>query len=171
MRGSAFVGTSLDGFIARLDGTLDFLPDEPEPHGYEEFVATIDAFVWGRKTYDFVRSFDTWYHGAKPVFVLSSRELEPPPAGGVVERLSGTPTEIMAALEERGFEDVYVDGGETIQQFLRAGCIHRLIITRIPVLIGSGISLFGMLDRDVRLKHVRTRDYPSGMVQSEYEVL
>jgi len=170
MRGSVFIGTSLDGFIARRNGDLDFLPDDPEPHGFDEFLASVDALIWGRKTYDFVQSFDTWFHGDKPVFVLSSRDLKEPPAGAVVERMSGDPTEIFAALEERGFNDVYVDGGQTIQQFLRAGLVQRLVITRIPVLIGSGIPLFGSLDHDVVLTHVATRDFPSGLVQSEYRI-
>lgn len=171
MRGSVFVGASLDGFIARPDGAIDFLPDEPEDHGFEEFFASVDALLWGRKTYDFVQGFDTWYHGKKPVFVLSSHELKPPPEGAVVERMSGTPAEVFATLETRGFTDVYVDGGVTVQEFLRAGLIQRLIITRVPVIIGSGISIFGPLDEDIRLTHVATRHYPSGLVQSEYEVL
>ena len=170
MQCSVFVGVSLDGFLARPDGALDFLPQTPEPHGYEEFVATIDAFVWGRKTYDFVQGYGTWFHGTKPVFVLSSNELRPPPAGGVVERMSGHPAEIVAALEARGIRHVYVDGGVTIQQFLRAGLIQRLIITHIPVLIGEGVPLFGPLDGDIVLTHVSTRQFPSGMVQTEYAV-
>ncbi len=163
MRGSVFVGTSLDGFIARPNGDLDFLPDDPEPHGFDEFLASVDALVWGRKTYDFVQGLNTWFHGDKPVFVLSSQELKEPPAGAVVERMSGNPADIVTALD-------YVDGGDVIQQFLRAGLIQRLIITRLPVLIGSGIPLFGDLDHDVSLTHVSTRHFPSGLVQSEYEV-
>ena len=170
MRGSVFTGMSLDGFIARHDHTIDFLPEDPEPHGYDEFFASVDALIWGRHTYDFVRSFDTWYHGDKPVFVLSSRELGELPEGAVIERLSGDPKDIWAELESRGYEDIYVDGGLVVQQFMNAGLIQRLIVTRIPVLIGSGISLFGPLDRDIVLKHVTTRDYPSGLVQSEYSI-
>ena len=170
MKASVFVGSSLDGFIARPDGALDFLPDDPEPHGFEEFLASVDALVWGRKTYDFVRGFEPWYYGDTPVFVLSSRELDPPPAGAIVERMSGDPADIVAALEARGIGHIYVDGGETIQQFIRAGFIQRLIITRVPVLIGSGIPIFGPLDADVPLRHVATREYPSGLVQSEYAI-
>lgn len=170
MKGSVFVGTSLDGFIARPDGALDFLPDDPEPHGFDEFLASVDALVWGRKTYDIVQEFGTWLYGDKPVFVLSSRDLKEPPAGAKVERISGSPADIASALEERGIGHIYVDGGVTIQQFLRAGLIQRLIITRVPVLIGSGIPLFGPLDHDVSLTHVATRHFPSGLVQSEYEV-
>ncbi|MDH3733105.1 MAG: dihydrofolate reductase family protein [Gemmatimonadota bacterium] len=170
MRGSVFVGTSLDGFIARANGALDFLPDDPEPHGFEEFLASVDALVWGRNTYDVVQEFGTWFYGEKPVFVLSSRDLKEPPAGAVVTRMSGSPADVVSALEERGIDHIYVDGGDTIQQFIRAGFIQRLIITRIPVLIGSGIPLFGALDHDIALTHVATRHYRSGLVQSEYQI-
>lgn len=171
MRGSVFVGTSLDGFIARSDGALDFLPpDDCEPHGFEEFLASVDALVMGRKTYDTVLEFGAWSYGEKPVFVLSSREIGVPLAGAVVERISGSPNDIATALAARGLVDIYVDGGATIQQFLRAGLIQRLIITRVPVLIGSGIPLFGPLEHDLSLKHVATRHFASGLVQSEYEV-
>lgn len=170
MRGSVFVGVSLDGFMARLDGAIDFLPEEPEPHGYDEFFASVDALIWGRSTWDFVRSFDTWYHGDKPVFVLSSRDIGDTPEGAVIEHMSGDIREIWSDLEGRGFQDIYVDGGAVIQQCLNAGLIQRLIVTRIPVLIGEGMPLFGAVDQDIVLKHVRTTDYPSGLVQSEYEI-
>jgi dihydrofolate reductase len=171
LNASVFVGTSLDGFIARLDGTLDFLPPGGgEPHGYDEFIATVDALVIGRKTYETVLSFDGWFYGPKPVFVLSSRPLAPAPPGAVVERLFGSPADIVAALGARGFEHVYVDGGVTIAQFLAAGLITRLVITRVPVLIGSGIPLFGAIPRDIHLRHIETRHFASGLVQSEYDV-
>ena len=171
MKASVFVGASLDGFIARADGALDFLPrGGGEAHGYEEFMASVDALVIGRKTYETVLGFGGWAYGTKPVFVLSSRPLAPAPSGAVVERMSGDPAEIMAALVARGMGHVYVDGGITIQQFLRAGLIQRLIVTRVPVLIGTGIPLFGPLERDVVLRHVGTRQFPSGLVQSEYLV-
>jgi dihydrofolate reductase len=172
MKASVFVGTSLDGFIARLNGALDFLPPGGgEPHGYDEFMATVDALVIGRKTYETVLAFDAWPYGGKPVFALSSRPLAPAPVGAVVEHLSGEPTEIAARLDARGIEHVYVDGGVTIQRFLKAGLIQRLIVTRVPVLIGSGIPLFGALEGDIELEHVGTRQYASGLVQSEYEVV
>lgn len=173
MRASVFVGTSLDGFIARPNGAFDFLSAggaDTEPHGFEEFYATVDALVMGRNTYDVVLPFPSWPYGQKPVFVLSSRPLPPPPSGAVVERLSGAPKDVAAQLESRGFEHLYVDGGATIQAFLRAGLIQRLVISRVPVLIGAGIPLFGSLAADVPLRHVATRQYPGGLVQSEYEV-
>jgi dihydrofolate reductase len=85
--------------------------------------------------------------------------------------MSGDPAGIVAKLAASGAHHLYVDGGITIQEFLRAGIVQRLIITRVPVLIGDGIPLFGSLPRDVRLQHVATRAYPSGLVQSEYSVV
>ena len=171
MKTSVFIGTSVDGFIARADGALDFLPSGGgEPHGYDEFMASVDALVIGRKTFETVLGFDAWPYGEKPVFVLSTRQLAPAPAGAIVERLSGEPAEIVEHLESRGVRHIYVDGGITIQDFLRAGLIQRLVITRVPVLIGSGIPLFGATPRDIPLKHVATRAYASGLVQSEYAI-
>ena len=172
MKASIFIGTSLDGFIARPNGGFDFLDaGGNEPHGYEEFMATVDALVMGRNTIETVLAFNAWPYGEKPVFVLSSRAIAPAPAGAVVEHLSGDPAEIVARLEARGIQHIYVDGGITIQRFLQAGLIQRLVITRVPVLIGSGIPLFGALPRDVPVKHVATRTYAGGLVQSEYLVV
>jgi dihydrofolate reductase len=171
MKASVFIGTSLDGFIARQDGALDWLPaDGGEPHGYDEFIATVDALVIGRNTYNTVLGFNAWPYGTKPVFVLSTRKLPPAPTGAVVEQMSGEPLEIVSVLQTRGIQHIYVDGGITIQRFLRAGLIQRLIITRVPVLIGTGIPLFGALERDIVLQHISTRQFSSGLVQSEYRI-
>ena len=171
MKASVFIGTSLDGFIARADGALDFLPPGGgEPHGYDEFMATVDALVIGRKTFETVLTFDAWPYREKPVFVLSTRPLAPAPPGAAVERMSGAPAEIVSQLAARGIRHIYVDGGITIQRFLEAGLIQRLIITRVPVLIGAGIPLFGAIQRDIVLRHIGTRQYASGLVQSEYVV-
>jgi dihydrofolate reductase len=170
---SVFVGTSVDGFIARPNGSFDFLPEGGgEPHGYEEFMAGVDALVIGRKTFETVLAFPAWPYGKKPVVVLSSRPLDLSTVrGGVVEQMSGPPAGIVARLADRGAHNLYVDGGITIQGFLSDGLVERLIITRVPVLIGEGISLFGSLPHDVRLHHVATRAFASGLVQSEYRVV
>lgn len=171
MKASVFVGTSLDGFMARENGALDFLPPGGgEAHGYDEFMASVDAMVIGRKTYETVLSFEAWPYGEKPVVVLSSQPLAPAPQGAEVEHMMGEPADIVAQLAARGIQHIYVDGGITIQRFLRAGLIQRLIITRVPVLIGVGIPLFGALGRDIVLRHVATRQYASGLVQSEYMI-
>lgn len=172
MTASVFIGASLDGFIARPNGDLDWLPaGGGEPHGYDEFMASIDALVIGRKTFEKVLTFEAWPYGDKRVVVLSSRPLDLSAAvGGVVEQMAGPPAEIVSRLAATGAHHLYIDGGITIQRFLQAGLIRRLIITRVPVLIGEGVPLFGSLPRDMRLRHVTTRHYPSGLVQSEYHI-
>ena len=174
MTASVFVGTSVDGFIARQNGDLDWLPaGGGEPHGYDEFIASVDTIVIGRKTFETVLAFEMWPYGNKRVVVLSSHAVDLSTAGargGIVEQMGGDPAEIVSSLAARGAQHLYVDGGVTIQRFLRSGLIHRLVITRVPVLIGDGVPLFGSLPRDIRLRHVVTRSYESGLVQSEYEV-
>jgi dihydrofolate reductase len=172
MKASVFVGVSIDGFMARLDGALDFLPPGGgEPHGYEAFMASVDALVIGRKTFETVLAFDHWPYGEKPVFVMSTHALAPARPGAIVEHVSGSPKDVAATLSARGVGHAYVDGGITIQGFLCAGLIQRLIITRVPVLIGTGIPLFGATPHDIMLRHVATRSYASGLVQSEYEIV
>lgn len=190
--GLVFIATSLDGFIAREDGGIDWLTGggdageagsgageagdrEAAPardYGYTAFFGSVDGMVMGRSTYELVRSFGgAWPYGSKPVFVLTSRRLEDEGAlPETVERVSGSPSDVARVMEERGLERIYVDGGKTIQGFLDHGLIHRLVITRIPILIGRGIPLFGPVPKDVRLRHIRTESFSSGLVQSEYEV-
>jgi dihydrofolate reductase len=169
---SVFIGTSVDGFIARPNGDLDFLPlGGGEPHGYDEFIASVDALVIGRNTFETVLAFPAWPYGDKRVVVLSSRSLDLSAVrGGVVEQMAGPPAQIISKLAASGVHHLYVDGGITIQRFLREGLIQRLIITRVPVLIGDGIPLFGMVPRDILLRHIATQHYPSGLVKTEYHV-
>ena len=173
MLASVFIGTSLDGFIARRSGTYDFLPaDGGEPHGYVEFMAGIDTLVIGRKTFETVLPFSEWPYAGKRVVVLSSQSLDLSKVRQHrVEQMAGEPRDIVARLEASGAKSLYVDGGDTVQRFLRAGLIQRLIITRVPVLIGDGIPLFGMVPRDITLEHVATTSYRSGLVKSEYRVI
>ena len=171
MKLSVFCGVSVDGFLARPDHALDFLDaGGQEPHGFEEFYGSVDVVVIGRKTFEVVLTFGKWSYGKKPVVVLSSRPLDfSSIEGGVVEQMSGEPVEIVKQLRSRGFKHAYIDGGLTIQRFLAAGLIDRMVITRVPVLIGAGITLFGPVQRDINLRHVATRSYKGGLVQSEYE--
>ena len=170
---SIFIGTSVDGFIARRNGDLDFLPvDGGEPHGYNEFFGSVDALVIGRKTFETVLAFPVWPYGDKRVIVLSSRPIDfSTVRGGVVEQMSGSPADIVSKLAASGVRHIYVDGGITIQPFLRAGLVQNLTITRVPVLIGDGIPLFGTLLKDIRLQHIATQHYPSGLVKTEYHVV
>jgi dihydrofolate reductase len=177
IRCSVFIATSLDGFIARKNGGLDWLPGSDgdtggEDHGYEEFFSSIDTLVMGRNTYELALTFGEWpYHG-KRVVVLSSRYPQiPTRLAEEVEGTSASPTEIVRRLESSGSAHVYVDGGKTIQSFLQAGLIQDMTITRVPVLLGEGIPLFGPLDGDIKLQHESTRSFESGLVQSRYRMM
>ena len=172
MKLSIFCGVSVDGFLARPNNALDFLgAGEQEPHGFEEFYSSVDVVVIGRKTFEVVRTFGKWFYGNKPVIVLCSRPLDFSSIDdGAVDQMSGEPAEIVMQLECRGFKHAYIDGGFTIQRFLAAGLIDQMTITRVPVLIGTGIPLFGPVPHDVSLRHVATTCYKGGLVQSEYAV-
>ena len=176
--GHVFLGMSVDGFIARLDGDIDWLtggadanagPDDGAggDFGFTDFVSGIDALVMGRATYDVIAPFDEWPYQGRPVHVLSTT-LTP----GADPRITVHPTydDALAALTAAGYRRVYVDGGRTVHQFLRAGLIADLTLSRVPVLIGTGHTPFGELDADVLLEHVDTKTFPGGMVQSTYRV-
>lgn len=168
---SVFVGVSLDGFIAREDGDFSWLLSAGEglgDTGYAAFAATVDALVVGRNTFDVVAGFEEWPYGDKRVLVLSStlQEVSQP-----LTTVHSSLPDAVATLEAEQKRHVYVDGGQVIQQFLRAGLVTDLTISRAPILLGSGIPLFGPLDHDVKLELVSLRDLGFGFVQSKYRVL
>lgn len=176
MKCTVFIATSLDGFIARADGGIDWLHDtygdvggEPEDMGYDAFTSTVDALVMGRNTFETVLGFDDWPYGEIPVAVLSS-SLQDPPASvpPTVTLSSEEPEEIVARLAAEGKQHLYIDGGVTIQRFLDAGLIDEMTITTLPVLLGTGIPLFAGTKSDIRFEHVSTRAFRSGLVQSVY---
>ena len=174
--GHVFIATSLDGFIARKDGGIDWLdiPDvEIEDHGFEAMMASVDGLIMGRGTFDKVLEFGIWPY-EKPVIVPSRSRTDadiPEHLAGKVRYNDLAPQALMAELGHEGWSRAYVDGGQLIQSFLREGLIADMVITRIPVLIGEGLPLFGPLDHDLRLKHVETQSYKSGLVSSKYEVI
>ncbi len=176
---TVFIATTLDGFIARPDGSLDWLPTEPAPedgetdYGYGELMTEVDVLLMGRKTLETVLAFEGPWPYTLPVVVLSTALTEDALPEGLRDRvsvLSGEPAEVLEELGRRGFKSVYVDGGSTIQGFLRTGLIDRLVLTRVPVLIGQGIPLFGPMEGDVHLEHEGGENWPSGMSQSRYRV-
>lgn len=159
-----------------MNGDLDWLPGSDgetgsEDYGFREFFTSIDTLVLGRKTYEFALTFKEWPYRGKNVIVLSSGFPKVPKnLDEGVKGTSSSPNELIHRLASSGSAHVYVDGGKTIQGFLRANLIQEMTITRIPVLIGEGISLFGPLAHDIKLKHVSTRSYENGFVQSKYKV-
>lgn len=172
MKVSVFCGTSVDGFLARANDTFDFLNTPGGgPHGFTEFFNTVDVVVIGRRTFEVVRDLGHFgLYGKKQVVVLSSRPLDLSSIKANIEQMSGTAQEIVNQLEGRRFKHAYVDGGITIQQFLKAGLVDGITVTRVPVLIGQGIPLFGPVPHDIPLRHLSTRSYKGGLVQSKYEV-
>lgn len=170
---SVFIATSLDGYIARLDGELDWLPSAEADNdmGYETFSASVDVLVMGRHTFEKVLSFGDWPYDL-PVKVLShSKRTMPQALEAKAEFMQGEPAAILGVLASQGFRHAYIDGGETIQAFIRAQLIERLIITRVPVLIGEGLSLFGKLSEPnamITWRHVKTFTWSNGLVQSHY---
>ncbi len=173
--GHVYMAASLDGYIARLDGNLDWLERQDtkgEDYGYDAFMDFVDGLVMGRKTFEKVLSFGTWPY-AKPVVVLSRTITQndiPPHLSKNVTVYDYTPSEVMNILGEQGWKNAYVDGGKLIQSFLRQSLIKDIILSHVPVLLGSGIPLFGALVRDVNIQHVRTDTFPSGIVCSRYTV-
>lgn len=170
---SVYIATSLDGFIARKDGGLDWLPvpvEGGEDYGYAEFMAAIDFIVMGRNTYEKVLSFGGWQYDRK-VIVLTSRDLTlPSELADKVEAHRQSPRELLHELERRGAKGIYLDGGVTIQRFLREGLVDELTLTTIPVLIGEGIPLFGSLEQDIKLVLLKSRTFPNGFVQTTYKI-
>lgn len=174
--GHVFIAASLDGFIARRDGDIDWLmrhDDSGEDNGYYKFIDTIDGILMGRASFEKVLTFDEW-HYTRPVVVPSQTLTNadvPEKLTGKVEIVPDTPEQLMQRAADRGWKRLYVDGGKLIQSFLRAGHIEDLVISTIPTLIGDGIPLFGPLDADILLEHVDTTAFPSGIVQSTYRVV
>jgi len=176
-RVSSFIATSLDGYIARPDGSIDWLTavqtliPAGEDCGYLDFMSSIDCLVMGRHTFEQASAFDEWPYADLPVVVLSRVPVAIPPALAVSVRSSQeSPQELVARLTGERFRHIYVDGGHTIQSFLRAGLLDAITITLIPLLLGAGRPLFGPLPHDVKLDLIGTRAYEFGFVQLTYRI-
>jgi dihydrofolate reductase len=181
-RGDVFIATSVDGYIARPDGTLDWLTGRPaeeetgqhdpeEDFGYGAFLDTVDALFMGRGTFDVVQGFEGDWPYPKPVYVWTSRPdgIEPKP-GADVRVVAGTLDDALERLRADGIERVYVDGGATIRAWLDAGLVDRMTVSTVPVLIGDGIPLFGGTAGDIALELESSVTFPGGMVQRRYRV-
>jgi dihydrofolate reductase len=173
MANSVYIAASLDGFIATLDGGIEWLEEAPNPDGgdfgFSAFLARVDGLVMGRATFEKVLGFDEWPY-AIPVFVMS-RSLQEVPSGleGKVRLVSGSPGEVCARLGAEGFKNLYVDGGRVIQSFFKEDLIDELIVTRFPKLLGRGIPLFGELCQSLDFSHVETEVIGNYLVKSRYE--
>ncbi len=174
---SVYIATSLDGFIARGNGDLDWLDEanamvpEGEDCGFVEFMNSVDTLLMGRSTYEKVLSFGEWPYDDTPVVVLSRNQISfPDHLPRIVSHSSEQPAELLDRLAGEGVQHVYVDGGKTIQGFLSEGLVDEITVTVIPVLLGEGISLFGSTKDDIHFTHIRTTAFDFGFVQSTYAV-
>jgi dihydrofolate reductase len=174
MKTTIYIGTSLDGFIARTNGDLDWLMN-PENHsnevfeGYNDFIGKIDAIVIGRGTYEKVLTFPAWPYEKKVFLLSTSLKQLPKNLEGKAAIISMKPKKLLDYLSNGGFTNIYVDGGKVIQEFLKEDCIDEMIITKVPVLIGNGIPLFGILNNDLLFEHIETKVYSNGLVRSHYK--
>ncbi len=175
---SVFIATSLDGFIARPNGDIDWLNQandmvpEGEDCGFFAFMNSVDTLVMGRNTYEQVLTFGEWPYGDTKVVVLSGKGVEiPDQLQGTVSSTTISPKELVERLSAEGAKHIYVDGGKTIQSFLAEELINEITTTVIPVILGSGIPLFGPVTSDIKLKHMSTHVYPFGFVQNKYDII
>ena len=167
-----YIGTSLDGFIARTDGNIDWLTqyaNDDAIHAYEDFMNGIDAIVIGRGTFEKILTFPSWPYEKKAFVLSTSLKRLPDTLNDKTTLLSMKPKELLGYLSGMGFSIIYVDGGKVIQSFLKEDLIDDLIISKVPVLIGNGIPLFGFLDTDLQFKHIRTVVQSNGLVRSYYK--
>ncbi|MBS1511552.1 MAG: dihydrofolate reductase [Bacteroidetes bacterium] len=174
MKTTVYIGTSLDGFIARNNGDIEWLMQyatEELMEPYQALMDRIDTILMGRGTFEKVLTFPAWPF-QKPIYVLSTTLTAIPETYvDKVSIISKSPGEALQFLSEKGYHNVYIDGGKVIQSFLSAGLVNELIISTVPVLIGNGIPLFGQLDHDVKFKHQKTNVYKNGLVMNFYEQL
>lgn len=174
---SVYIAASIDGFIARPGGEIDWLlrpeytPTEMRGLSYDDFISTVDAIVMGRHSYEKALSFDSWPYEKTPVVVLSSSGVKVPAhLSGKVRVEAGTPWEIVAGLAAEGKKHLYIDGGVTIQRFLAAGLIDEITITQIPILLGAGIPLFSAEGSEHPLRLIDSAASDNGFVQVRYAV-
>ena len=172
MKTIVYIGTSLDGFIARQNGDIDWLTqfaNDDAIRAYEEFMSKVDAIVIGKGTFEKVLTFPSWPY-EKMVFVLSTSIKQVPDiVKDKITLLSMAPKELLNYLSDKNFSAIYVDGGKVIQGFLKEDLIDELIISKVPVLIGNGIPLFDYLNTDLQFKHIHTQVSSNGLVRSYYE--
>ncbi|MBM9547841.1 dihydrofolate reductase [Leptospira sp. 201903074] len=171
----AFIASSLDGFIARSDGSIDWLTSdeyalENNDLGYSSFIKGIDCIVMGRITFETVLSFESYPYGSLPVYVLTKNPDYKFESTNPISIFNGKLENLTHILEKKQFKTVYVDGGQLIQSFIKEQMLNEITITRIPVLLGSGLPLFGYLPKDQKLKHIKTLTYSNGFVQSDYHL-
>lgn len=172
MSNFVYIATSLDGYIATIDGDIKWLSEIPNPsntdYGFYDFLGRVDAIVMGRNTFEKVLTFSEWPY-TKEVFVLTTKDIQiPEKLNSKVRALKGTPKEVSDKLTQMGYKNLYIDGGNTIRRFLSANLIDEIVISQVPIILGDGIHLFAKTDIRLNLKHFNTTVYDNGIVKSHY---
>lgn len=184
MQCSVFIATSVDGYIATKQGGIEWLETagdksvdlgERADMGFNNFIHSVDCMVMGRGCMDTIASFnltdEQWPYGELPIYVLTKSKTEVPESLiGRVTLFAGEIDELMDLLNEKGLKHVYVDGGALITSFLNEQLINNMIITQAPILLGSGIPLFGYIKQPLTLSHVKAEVFANGFVQNKYQV-
>jgi len=173
MSNAIYVGTSIDGYIADSEGNIGFLESVPNPErhdlGFADFMESVDALLMGRKTFQTVLGFGVAWPYPKHVFVYSSLlESVPDELADKVTIVRGELHEVIGRLNTEGYKRLYVDGGELIKALLREDQIDTMVIARLPVLLGGGISLFGPTPAHLHFEHVRTEVLLDAIVMTTY---
>lgn len=168
-----YIATSLDGYIADSEGKIDFLYAYPDPvdedMGYEGFMKGVDALLMGRRTFETVLGFGIEWPYKLPVHVWTSKwKTVPPGLEGKIFFTEGNTVSVISQLHEKGYRSIYVDGGQVIQSLLVEDLIDEMTITTVPVLLGSGIPLFGDAGRRLMFTSKDTRRFSNGVCQAMY---
>lgn len=169
-----FIATSIDGFIADKEGGMAYLEMIPNPEqidmGYAKLMERVDALVMGRNTYEMVLSFGIDWPYSKPVYVLSNTLTEvAKDLKGKVELIKGNLQDVLKSIHSKGHHSLYIDGGKTIQQFLKEDLIDELILTTMPILLGGGIPLFSDLSKSLEFKQIESQVFLDEVVQNTYK--
>ncbi|WNB17918.1 dihydrofolate reductase family protein [Marivirga arenosa] len=173
-KNKVFIATSIDNFIADKNGNIDWLHSIPNPDqddmGYQQFMNGVDALLMGRNTFDTVSGFDIEWPYEKPVFVLSnSLKQIPDELSGKVELLKGGLNSVLNTIHNKGYSNLYIDGGKLIQSFLKEDLIDEMTITKIPILLGEGVSLFSSLEHSLNFECINTKIYLNSIVQNQFK--
>ncbi|ASO06605.1 5-amino-6-(5-phosphoribosylamino)uracil reductase [Arenibacter sp. NBRC 103722] len=172
-RNLVFIGASLDGYIADRNGGLNWLTAIPNPEqsdmGYTEFMAQVDALVMGRKTFETVCGFEGDWPYAKPIFIVSRTfDTIAEEYRDKAELVKGSLVQILEKIHNKGYHRLYIDGGVTIQNFLKEDLIDEITITTIPIVLGGGSALFSVLPKELEFTLVASKVFLDQLVQNHY---
>lgn len=182
MKCSVYIATSADGYIATSDGDVDWLHtagnfeagmSENPDMGFDEFIASVDCMIMGRKCMDAIAGFnltpEQWPYGDTKIYVLSNTMKEPPEnLRNKVEMYSGDILKLISQLKSSGYKHAYIDGGTTITNFINLQLLNEMTITKAPIILGKGIPLFSELNKSIKLTNIEATVFPNGFIQERF---